>query len=156
MTRFLRSAHCNFTFSCICFLLVSLNQYAATVQLTVIVFNYFYTEQRQNLWVQPRVWRFKKWNCEIEKYRGSQWKAENRPSLSSSVCVFVFFQAISSLSKYPLPLQTAREAKILQNFGDGICKILDEKLQRYYRDNGKTPTSKRRWMLVLIDWWIAF
>ncbi|XP_005755203.1 crossover junction endonuclease MUS81-like, partial [Pundamilia nyererei] len=30
----------------------------------------------------------------------------------------------------------AKEAKILQNFGDGICKILDEKLQRYYRENG--------------------
>lgn len=74
--------------------------------------------------------------------------------LSSSMCVFVFFQALSSLSKYPLPLQTAREAKILQNFGDGICKILDEKLQRYYRDNGKTKTlkkKKKRWMLVLID-----
>ncbi|XP_041842673.1 crossover junction endonuclease MUS81 [Melanotaenia boesemani] len=45
-------------------------------------------------------------------------------------------KAISSLSKYPLPLQNAKEAKILQNFGDGICKILDEKLQRYYRENG--------------------
>ncbi|KAM4612331.1 crossover junction endonuclease MUS81 isoform 2-T2 [Polymixia lowei] len=48
----------------------------------------------------------------------------------------VYHKAISSLKKYPLPLQNAREAKILQNFGDGICKILDEKLQRYYRENG--------------------
>lgn len=45
-------------------------------------------------------------------------------------------QAINSLNKYPLPLQSAKEAKILQNFGDGICKILDDKLQRYYRENG--------------------
>lgn len=52
------------------------------------------------------------------------------------VCARTPFQAISSLNKYPLPLQTAREAKILQNFGDGICKILDERLQRHYRDNG--------------------
>ncbi|XP_039996268.1 crossover junction endonuclease MUS81 isoform X2 [Xiphias gladius] len=44
--------------------------------------------------------------------------------------------AISSLNKYPLPLQNAREAKILQSFGDGICKILDEKLQRYLSENG--------------------
>lgn len=51
--------------------------------------------------------------------------------------VFTSFQAITSLNKYPLPLQSAKEAKILQNFGDGICKILDEKLQHYYRDNGK-------------------
>ncbi len=53
------------------------------------------------------------------------------------VCGFVLFQAISSLNKYPLPLQNAKEAKILQNFGDGICKILDEKLQRYYREHGE-------------------
>lgn len=52
------------------------------------------------------------------------------------VCVFKRFQAINSLNKYPLPLQTAKEAKILQNFGDGICKTLDDKLQRYYRENG--------------------
>lgn len=52
------------------------------------------------------------------------------------VCARAPFQAISSLNKYPLPLQTAKEAKILQNFGDGICKILDERLRRYYRDNG--------------------
>ncbi|XP_038586653.1 crossover junction endonuclease MUS81 isoform X1 [Micropterus salmoides] len=49
---------------------------------------------------------------------------------------YTYQKAISSLNKYPLPLQSAKEAKILQNFGDGICKILDEKLQRYYRENG--------------------
>uniref|UniRef100_A0A6Q2Y731 Crossover junction endonuclease MUS81 n=1 Tax=Esox lucius TaxID=8010 RepID=A0A6Q2Y731_ESOLU len=49
---------------------------------------------------------------------------------------YVYQKAISSLKKYPLPLQNAREAKILQNFGDGICRILDEKLQRHFRENG--------------------
>ncbi|KAG7497339.1 crossover junction endonuclease MUS81 [Solea senegalensis] len=49
---------------------------------------------------------------------------------------FTYQKAINSLNKYPLPLQNAKEAKILQNFGDGICKILDEKLQRHLRDNG--------------------
>ncbi|CAK6973340.1 crossover junction endonuclease MUS81 [Scomber scombrus] len=49
---------------------------------------------------------------------------------------YTYQKAISSLNKYPLPLQNAKEAKILQNFGDGICKILDEKLQRYYREKG--------------------
>ncbi|XP_076027742.1 structure-specific endonuclease subunit MUS81 [Genypterus blacodes] len=49
---------------------------------------------------------------------------------------YTYQKAISSLNKYPLPLQNAKEAKILQNFGDGICKILDEKLQRYQRENG--------------------
>lgn len=41
------------------------------------------------------------------------------------------------MNKYPLPLQNAKEAKILQNFGDGICRLLDQRLQRYYRENGK-------------------
>uniref|UniRef100_A0AAX7UAJ3 Crossover junction endonuclease MUS81 n=1 Tax=Astatotilapia calliptera TaxID=8154 RepID=A0AAX7UAJ3_ASTCA len=49
---------------------------------------------------------------------------------------YTYHKAINSLNKYPLPLKNAKEAKILQNFGDGICKILDEKLQRYYRENG--------------------
>uniref|UniRef100_A0A8C4Z9M0 Crossover junction endonuclease MUS81 n=1 Tax=Gadus morhua TaxID=8049 RepID=A0A8C4Z9M0_GADMO len=48
----------------------------------------------------------------------------------------VYNKAIGSLQKYPLPLENAREAKILQNFGDGICKLLDEKLQRYYKEHG--------------------
>ncbi|KAL7875946.1 hypothetical protein AOLI_G00109090 [Acnodon oligacanthus] len=49
---------------------------------------------------------------------------------------YVYQKAISSLKKYPLPLKNGKEAKILQNFGDGICKILDERLQKYYRENG--------------------
>ncbi|XP_042368423.1 LOW QUALITY PROTEIN: crossover junction endonuclease MUS81 [Plectropomus leopardus] len=49
---------------------------------------------------------------------------------------YTYQKAISSLNKYPLPLQNAKEAKILQNFGDGICKILDDKLQQYLREHG--------------------
>ncbi|XP_008286978.1 crossover junction endonuclease MUS81 isoform X2 [Stegastes partitus] len=49
---------------------------------------------------------------------------------------YTYQKALSSLNKYPLPLRNAKEAKILQNFGDGICKILDEKLQRYHQENG--------------------
>ncbi|TDG99539.1 hypothetical protein EPR50_G00194730 [Perca flavescens] len=49
---------------------------------------------------------------------------------------YTYQKAIGSLNKYPLPLQNAKEAKILQNFGDGICKILDQKLQRYLKENG--------------------
>lgn len=48
-----------------------------------------------------------------------------------------FPQAISSLKKYPLPLKNGKEAKILQNFGDGICKFLDDRLEKYYRENGE-------------------
>uniref|UniRef100_A0A3Q1FMG3 Crossover junction endonuclease MUS81 n=1 Tax=Acanthochromis polyacanthus TaxID=80966 RepID=A0A3Q1FMG3_9TELE len=50
---------------------------------------------------------------------------------------YTYQKAINSLNKYPLPLRNAKEAKILQNFGDGICKILDEKLQRYHRQSGE-------------------
>ncbi|KAG9274335.1 crossover junction endonuclease MUS81 isoform X1 [Astyanax mexicanus] len=49
---------------------------------------------------------------------------------------YVYQKAINSLKKYPLPLKNGKEAKILQNFGDGICKILDERLQKYYKENG--------------------
>lgn len=49
---------------------------------------------------------------------------------------YTYHKAICSLNKYPLPLLNAREAKILQNFGDGICKILEEKLEKFYRENG--------------------
>ncbi|XP_058876046.1 crossover junction endonuclease MUS81-like [Acipenser ruthenus] len=49
---------------------------------------------------------------------------------------FVYQKAVSSLNKYPLPLKNGKEAKILQNFGDGICKILDDKLAQYYAENG--------------------
>ncbi|XP_026990264.1 crossover junction endonuclease MUS81 [Tachysurus fulvidraco] len=49
---------------------------------------------------------------------------------------YVYQKAINSLKKYPLPLKNGKEAKILQNFGDGICKILDERLEKHYREKG--------------------
>uniref|UniRef100_A0A3P9PNL0 Crossover junction endonuclease MUS81 n=1 Tax=Poecilia reticulata TaxID=8081 RepID=A0A3P9PNL0_POERE len=55
---------------------------------------------------------------------------------------YTYQKAINSLNKYPLPLKNAKEAKILKNFGDGICKILDDKLQRHYRQNGAPPPDR--------------
>ncbi|XP_068163974.1 crossover junction endonuclease MUS81 [Antennarius striatus] len=49
---------------------------------------------------------------------------------------YTYQKAINSLNKYPLPLKNTKEAKILQHFGDGICKILDDKLQRHHQENG--------------------
>ncbi|XP_068116570.1 crossover junction endonuclease MUS81 isoform X2 [Hyperolius riggenbachi] len=49
---------------------------------------------------------------------------------------FVYQKAISSLKKYPLPLNSGKEAKILQNVGDGICRMLDEKLKKHYAEHG--------------------
>ncbi|KAJ4949196.1 hypothetical protein JOQ06_020714 [Pogonophryne albipinna] len=67
-----------------------------------------------------------------------QWLTELRDAAKEKglKLQYVYQKAISSLNKYPLPLQNAKEAKILQSFGDGICKILDQKLQRYLRENG--------------------
>ncbi|KAJ8007970.1 hypothetical protein DPEC_G00099870 [Dallia pectoralis] len=67
-----------------------------------------------------------------------QWLTELRDQAAErgQKTQYVYQKAISSLKKYPLPLQNAREAKILQNFGDGICRILDERLQRHYKENG--------------------
>lgn len=44
---------------------------------------------------------------------------------------FVFQKALRSLRRYPMPLQSGREAKILQHFGDGLCRMLDERLRRH-------------------------
>uniref|UniRef100_A0A3B3ZFS7 Crossover junction endonuclease MUS81 n=1 Tax=Periophthalmus magnuspinnatus TaxID=409849 RepID=A0A3B3ZFS7_9GOBI len=54
---------------------------------------------------------------------------------------YTYQKAINSLNKYPLPLKNAREAKILQNFGDGICKLLDDRLQKYYRQHGTVSVA---------------
>ncbi|XP_018113175.1 crossover junction endonuclease MUS81 isoform X2 [Xenopus laevis] len=45
-------------------------------------------------------------------------------------------EAISSIKKYPLPLHSGKEAKILQNFGDSICKMLDDRLEKHYAECG--------------------
>ncbi|KAM4847414.1 structure-specific endonuclease subunit MUS81 isoform X2 [Urocitellus parryii] len=49
---------------------------------------------------------------------------------------FVFQKALRSLRRYPLPLQSGREAKILQHFGDGLCRRLDERLQQHLASGG--------------------
>uniref|UniRef100_A0AAR2LVX6 Crossover junction endonuclease MUS81 n=1 Tax=Pygocentrus nattereri TaxID=42514 RepID=A0AAR2LVX6_PYGNA len=63
---------------------------------------------------------------------------------------YVYQKAINSLKKYPLPLKNGKEAKILQNFGDGICKILDERLQKYYRENGKVDGPSQTFSLTFL------
>ncbi|XP_044304739.1 crossover junction endonuclease MUS81 isoform X2 [Varanus komodoensis] len=40
-------------------------------------------------------------------------------------------RALSSLRKYPLPLRSGREARILQYFGERICRQLDEQLEKH-------------------------
>ncbi|XP_047374260.1 crossover junction endonuclease MUS81 isoform X4 [Sciurus carolinensis] len=54
---------------------------------------------------------------------------------------FVFQKALRSLRRYPLPLQSGREAKILQHFGDGLCRMLDERLQQHLASDKPAPGS---------------
>uniref|UniRef100_A0A8C8RB42 Crossover junction endonuclease MUS81 n=1 Tax=Pelusios castaneus TaxID=367368 RepID=A0A8C8RB42_9SAUR len=49
---------------------------------------------------------------------------------------FVYQRALGSLRRYPLPLRSGREAAILQHFGDGICRRLDERLERHRAEQG--------------------
>ncbi|KAM5248457.1 crossover junction endonuclease MUS81 [Ctenodactylus gundi] len=49
---------------------------------------------------------------------------------------FVFEKALRSLRRYPLPLRNGKEAKILQHFGDRLCRMLDERLQQHQVSGG--------------------
>uniref|UniRef100_A0A8D1QII3 Crossover junction endonuclease MUS81 n=1 Tax=Sus scrofa TaxID=9823 RepID=A0A8D1QII3_PIG len=49
---------------------------------------------------------------------------------------FVFQKALRSLRRYPLPLRSGKEAKILQHFGDGLCRMLDQRLQQHRTSGG--------------------
>ncbi|XP_072840297.2 structure-specific endonuclease subunit MUS81 isoform X1 [Pogona vitticeps] len=57
-------------------------------------------------------------------------------------------RALSSLRKYPLPLRSGREARVLQYFGEKICHQLDERLERHLGDQALTereaPASSPR------------
>lgn len=50
-------------------------------------------------------------------------------------------QALCSLRRYPLPLHSGKEAKILQHFGDGLCRMLDERLQQHRASDGERLTG---------------
>lgn len=52
---------------------------------------------------------------------------------------FVIFQALSSLQKYPLPLNSGKECLILKYFGPKLCTKLDNKLKEHKlsSDTGK-------------------
>ncbi|XP_021060836.1 crossover junction endonuclease MUS81 [Mus pahari] len=61
---------------------------------------------------------------------------------------FVFQKALRSLQRYPLPLRSGKEAKILQHFGDRLCRMLDEKLKQHLASGGdhapSSPSGKKR------------
>ncbi|XP_076361828.1 mus81 structure-specific endonuclease subunit isoform X2 [Tachypleus tridentatus] len=46
-----------------------------------------------------------------------------------------YTKALKSLKNYPVPLKSAKEAKILEFFGDKLCQMLDKKLAEYKNTN---------------------
>uniref|UniRef100_A0AC11C9Q6 MUS81 structure-specific endonuclease subunit n=2 Tax=Ovis aries TaxID=9940 RepID=A0AC11C9Q6_SHEEP len=58
-----------------------------------------------------------------------------RPTLTQSYTHYPR-QALRSLRRYPLPLRSGKEAKILQHFGDGLCRMLDRRLQQHKASAG--------------------
>ncbi|EFB26204.1 hypothetical protein PANDA_004782, partial [Ailuropoda melanoleuca] len=54
---------------------------------------------------------------------------------------FVFQKALRSLRRYPLPLRSGKEAKILQHFGDRLCRMLDQRLQQHKTSGGDHAPS---------------
>ncbi|XP_035933489.1 structure-specific endonuclease subunit MUS81 [Halichoerus grypus] len=54
---------------------------------------------------------------------------------------FVFQKALRSLRRYPLPLRSGKEAKILQHFGDRLCRMLDQRLQQHEASGGDHAPS---------------
>ncbi|XP_025104025.1 crossover junction endonuclease MUS81-like isoform X2 [Pomacea canaliculata] len=59
----------------------------------------------------------------------TEWKNEAKEKGWKSECVFD--KALKSLKKYPMPLSSGKECKILQYFGPKICKMLDERLHQH-------------------------
>ncbi|CAH0558741.1 unnamed protein product [Brassicogethes aeneus] len=76
------------------------------------------------------------------KYKNSnplfeKWITEWRDAAKekNSNLQFCFSTALQSLKKYPLPLETGRDCKILKGFGDKLCNMLDNKLKEQTRKN---------------------
>ncbi|XP_055950766.1 crossover junction endonuclease MUS81-like isoform X2 [Argiope bruennichi] len=55
---------------------------------------------------------------------------------------YTYAKALSSLKKYPLPLSSGKEAKILEYFGDKLCAMLDAKLVEWRKSNISPSSSQ--------------
>lgn len=55
---------------------------------------------------------------------------------------YTYAKALASLRKYPLPLSSGKEAKILEYFGDKICAMLDTKLLEWNQSTGSSSGSQ--------------
>ncbi|GFU51335.1 crossover junction endonuclease MUS81 [Nephila pilipes] len=55
---------------------------------------------------------------------------------------YTYAKALSSLKKYPLPLSSGKEAKMLEYFGDKLCSMLDAKLTEWKQSNISSSSSQ--------------
>nr|XP_039261861.1 crossover junction endonuclease MUS81-like [Styela clava] len=82
----------------------------------------------------------------------AEWRDEAKEKGDKSS--FTYNKAYKSLKKYPLPLQCGAEAKILENFGDKICKMLDDRLAKDAENDGLTPVELlEKSRKVPASWW---
>lgn len=66
---------------------------------------------------------------------------ENEAARRKSELRYHFAKALSSLRKYPLPLESGRECIILQHFGTKLCSMLDKKLEEYKKQSSKVVVT---------------
>ncbi|KAH9496133.1 Crossover junction endonuclease mus81 [Bulinus truncatus] len=63
-----------------------------------------------------------------------EWKTEAEDKGWKSA--HTYSKALKTLKKFPLTLETGKDCRLLQNFGEKICNMLDEKLLEYKKKNG--------------------
>ncbi|XP_030767482.1 crossover junction endonuclease MUS81 [Sitophilus oryzae] len=67
----------------------------------------------------------------------TEWR--DKAVANDSKMQYTFNNALHCLRRYPLPLNSGRDCKILKGFGGKICKMLDDKLLKYSNEeNYKT------------------
>ncbi|XP_071159213.1 crossover junction endonuclease MUS81-like isoform X2 [Mytilus edulis] len=54
---------------------------------------------------------------------------------------FVYAKALKSLRNYPLPIASGKDCKMLEYFGDKICKMLDVKLAKHIAEYGSAENA---------------
>lgn len=79
----------------------------------------------------------------------TEWR--NKAKNENSKMEFCFGTALQSLKKYPLPLETGKDCKILKGFGEKLCRMIDDKLKAYQfeminnlTDDTEPPNKKRK------------
>ncbi|XP_066912405.1 crossover junction endonuclease MUS81-like isoform X2 [Clytia hemisphaerica] len=70
-----------------------------------------------------------------------EWKTEAEERGNNSKWTYI--KAMNSLKKYPLPLHSGQEARILENIGETIAKKLDKRIEEHLRDGGSREDLHR-------------